>query len=101
LRDILATDGGLLKLQDLVKAAQNNAGEMAQQRSFEEIYGISFNQWLENKAITSKKEALGIPNFQSGRLAEPKFSIPKDQINTGSKQRINKRGSLQERVFHV
>jgi hypothetical protein len=61
LRDILATDGGLSKLEELVKAVGNNPSELARQRAFERIYGISFNQWVEDKAIVWMKEALGIP----------------------------------------
>jgi predicted outer membrane repeat protein len=61
LRDILAIDGGLSKLEELVKAVGNNPSELARQRAFERIYGISFNQWVEDKAIVWMKEALGIP----------------------------------------
>jgi hypothetical protein len=63
LRDMLATDAGMQKLGELVMATKNMSDELARQSAFESVYGTSFNQWVETKAITWVKEALGIPRY--------------------------------------
>ena len=72
LRDMLATDAGLQKLEMLVDSTKNTSDDFVRQGAFERIYGTSFSRWVESKAITWVKEALGIPNFKSSSLTEPK-----------------------------
>jgi hypothetical protein len=101
LRDLLATDAGLQKLQDLVDSSKNTSDDSVRQSAFERVYGTSFTRWMETKAITWVKEALGIPNFQSGRLAAPKSSTTKVQPEkaTGGLLKITR--SWRDRAFHV
>jgi hypothetical protein len=101
LRDMLATDAGLQKLQALVNSTKNTSDEFVRQSAFENIYGTTFTKWMETKAINWIKEALGIPNFQGARLAELKSPTAKVQIDRGSKQMVKNRGSRLERVFYV
>jgi hypothetical protein len=91
LRDILAIDGGLSKLEELVKAVGNNPSELARQRAFERIYGISFNQWVEDKAIVWMKEALGIPYLLTS----------KNQLDGGARKMLKNTVLLRNRALHV
>jgi len=101
LRDVLATDGGLLKLQELIKASEENPDDKAQQSSFERVYGLTFNRWVESKGVEWMKEALGVPDSQVKPMDEPKYSILKNPVDSSSNQKAKNRGSLRERVFHV
>jgi hypothetical protein len=101
LRDLLATDAGLQKIQDLVDSSKNTSDDSVRQSAFERVYGTSFTRWMETKAITWVKEALGIPNFQSGRLAAPKSSTTKIQPEKAPTQVNKNTKSLRDRAFHV
>jgi hypothetical protein len=67
--EILENDGGALKLQALVTAAQKSDNELIQEYIFRDIYGISFSQWMETIATPRIQAALGVINFPTGRLA--------------------------------
>jgi len=82
-------------------ATKNMSDELARQSAFEAVYGTTFNQWVETKAITWVKEALGIPSYQSGRMALPKSSISKISIDKTAVRKNRNTRSLKDRALNV